>query len=181
MRYANTILVFVYLASAVLANLIIAKYGTPAVIPVCLVFIGFDLTARDSLHESWHGRGLWWKMLLLICAGSIISYLINQEAARVAIASAAAFMAAGLADTVIYWVLGEKSRLVKINGSNAVSAVVDSIMFIGIAFGLDWKVIVAQILAKIIGGAIWGYILTRYKGKGTGRKVPVNMHAEATG
>lgn len=158
------ILITLYLVAIVAANLLVAQFGPAITIFNAFVFIGLDLSTRDSLHERWQGRSLWLKMALLIGAGSILSALLNWQAAPIALASFVAFAAAGIADTAVYLMLGDKSRLVKMNGSNAVSAAVDSVIFPAIAFGLPLliPIMAGQFVAKVVGGFVWSLIL---KGK----------------
>jgi hypothetical protein len=59
-------LIALYLAAIVAANLSVAYFGPASTIVNAFLFIGLDLTARDRLHDAWHGRGLAWKMTLLI-------------------------------------------------------------------------------------------------------------------
>jgi queuosine precursor transporter len=152
-------LVSLYLIAVVIANLTVATFGPVFTPLVAFVLISFDLTARDALHEAWHRRGLWWKMAALIAAGSLLSYALNAGAGRIALASFVAFAAAGIADTLVYTALGDRSYLVKINGSNVVSAAVDSALFVGLAFGwLPW-IVLGQWVAKVAGGALWAFIL----------------------
>jgi uncharacterized PurR-regulated membrane protein YhhQ (DUF165 family) len=124
------------------------------------VFIGLDLTARDRLHEQWQGQ-LKRNMGLLILAGSAISYLLNASAGQIAVASCVAFGAAALADTAIYQALGNRERMVRVNGSNVVSAAVDSFVFPVLAFGWPplWGIVLGQFAAKVCGGFIWSLIL----------------------
>lgn len=149
-----------YLVAIVLANLSSATFGPSASIANAFLFIGLDLTARDRLHEAWRGRGLVWKMGALIAVGSFLSWVINHNAAKIAVASMLAFGFAAIVDTVIYQLLHNKAYLVKVNGSNAVSAAVDSLVFPTVAFGgfLPW-VTLGQFIAKIFGGAIWSFLL----------------------
>ena len=160
MRHKNHLLVFSYLAAIVAANLSIVYFGSSAAIWNAAILIAFDLSARDGLHEAWHGRNLWPKMLALIAAGSLLSWSLNANAGPVALASFLAFGAAGVADSLIYAALGDKSRLVKMNGSNVVSSIVDSVVFVGVA-GLPWFIVPGQIAAKIIGGFVWSVLLSR--------------------
>lgn len=157
-------MIVLYLLAVVLANLTIAYFGPIATPIVGFVCIGLDLTARDTLHERWRGNGLWPKMFALIATGSLLSFLINYDAGRIALASMLSFLFAGLADAIVYHVLGDKSRFLRINGSNVVSATVDSIAFPTIAFGtfIPW-VVVGQLVAKTFGGLVWSLILTRFK------------------
>lgn len=162
MRYHNWIFITIYLVAIVIANLTVAWFGPSVIIINAFLFIGLDLTARDKLHEAWDNKGLIWKMGLLILAGSVISYALNKDAGRIAIASFSAFALAAVADTIIYHLLRDKIRLVKVNGSNLVSAGVDSIVFPTIAFGvfMPW-IVLGQFVAKVLGGFVWSLILFR--------------------
>jgi len=154
--------VALYLVAIVLANLTVAWFGPKIVIVNAFLFIGLDLTARDYLHEAWHGIGLLWKMTLLIGAGSVISYVLNKDAAQIATASFVAFACAATADTIIYHLLKERIYLVKVNGSNIVSALVDSLIFPTLAFGVFMPLIIlGQFAAKVGGGFVWSLILRR--------------------
>lgn len=157
------ILITLYLVAIVAANLSIAAFGVQMAIVNAFVFIALDLTTRDRLHELWQGRNLWRNMALLIGSGSLLSALLNVNATPIAIASFVAFAGAGIADTLVYQALGERSRLVKMNGSNLVSAAVDSLIFPILAFGFPplWGVVTGQFAAKVLGGIIWSWVLTR--------------------
>lgn len=100
-------------------------------------------------------------MLALIAAGSLLSWFLNRNAGPIALASFVAFAGAGVADTIMYWLLGERSRLLRINGSNVVSAAVDSLLFPALAFGfpLLWGVMLGQFVAKVGGGFVWSIVL----------------------
>jgi uncharacterized PurR-regulated membrane protein YhhQ (DUF165 family) len=155
------LMVGLYLSAIVAANLLVAAYGPSVAVINAFLFIGLDITARDALHEAWKNEGLWWKMLLLIAAGSILSALFNWNAARIALASFVAFAGAGLADTAVYHALRERARLLKINGSNVVSAAVDSVLFPALAFGfpLLFDIMAGQFIAKVLGGFVWSVVL----------------------
>lgn len=154
--------IFIYLVAVVLANITVAIFGPSITVINAFLFIGLDLTARDKLHETWHNQGLWWKMTLLIATGSILSWIINRNAGQIAIASFVAFALAGIADTIIYHALKDRAYLVKINGSNVISAAVDSIVFPTLAFGslLPW-IVLGQFVAKVGGGFVWSLVLRK--------------------
>lgn len=156
-------LVGAYLAAVVIANMVIATFGASAAIVVNLAFIALDLTARDSLHDAWHGQHLWRNMLALILSGGVLSALMNASAAPIAIASCVSFLAAGFTDTLVYQWLTGRSKFVKMNGSNVFSAAVDSVVFPLLAFGWPplWGIMAGNYVAKMIGGAIWAWLLTR--------------------
>ena len=164
MRYRNYLFVSLYLIAIVLANLTVAWFGPRMVIINAFLLIGLDLTARDHLHEAWHGRGLVWKMTLLIASGSLLTWVLNRDAGQIALASFVAFSLAAIADTVTYHLLRERIYLIKINGSNVVAALVDSIAFPTLAFGalMPW-IILGQFAAKVCGGFVWSLVLKRYR------------------
>jgi uncharacterized PurR-regulated membrane protein YhhQ (DUF165 family) len=152
--------VALYLAAVVAANLSVATFGPAASILNAFLFIGLDLTLRDRLHDAWGGRQLVARMALLIAAGGAISYLLNRDAGQIAVASTVAFVVAGTLDGVTYQLLGDRARLVRINGSNVVGAAADSLIFPTIAFGGFLPLIVlGQFAAKVAGGFVWSLIL----------------------
>jgi len=153
--------IFIYLVSILAANLIITEFGPSFSIITAFVLIGLDLTVRDRLHDTWKNQGLWWKMTLLIATGSALSYLLNRNAGPIAFASFMAFAASGIADTITYHLLGQRTRLLRINGSNVVSSAVDSVIFPALAFGfpLMWMIMLGQFAAKVLGGGLWSLIL----------------------
>lgn len=158
---AEAAFVAMYLAAAVLANLVVAWLGPIATPVVAFVLVALDLVTRDALHERWRDH-LARNMFLLICAGSALTCLVNMGAARVALASTAAFAAAATADTVVYHVLRRWPRLKRVLGSNVVSAFVDSAVFPTIAFGgpILWVTLV-QWGMKVLGGYLWALLFVR--------------------
>jgi len=166
-----------YLAAIVAANLGLAWFTTvfgtePKTLAIATTFnafawIGLDLTSRDNLHEAWQGKHLWWKMLVLVYTGSLLSYLLNQDAGLIAVASFVAFLSAGATDTVVYSVarhLGY-TRWGRVQASNAFAALVDSLVFPWLAFGTVSPVVVLPMfLAKVLGGWAWALLLVRRAG-----------------
>ena len=154
--------VSIFLISIVLANLSVAYFG-PVAIPInAFVLIGLDLSLRDKLHEAWHGRYLSIKMLCLIIAAAVITYLLNRSAGRIGVASVVAFAAALAVDAGIYELLWSKKRWHKMLISNAGSAAIDSLLFPTIAFGIVMPEIIAlQFMAKFVGGALWIWVINR--------------------
>ena len=149
-----------YLAAIVAANLIITQFGPSASVLTAFLLIGLVITTRDRLHDAWYGNGLRWKMTALIAAGGLLSYLLNADAARIAVASFAAFAVSESLDAALYHYLRDRDWYVRVNGSNTLSAAADSVLFPTLAFGLflPW-VILGQFAAKVFGGAIWSWIL----------------------
>lgn len=149
-----------YLAAIVAANLAVAAYGPSITIVNAFVLIAFDLTARDYLHEQWRGNGLVWKMALLIGTGSLLAYVLNAAAGPIALASFVAFGVSGTLDGLTFHLLGDRARLVRVNGSNVIGAAADSLIFPTLAFGGFLPLIVlGQFAAKVAGGFIWSLVL----------------------
>jgi uncharacterized PurR-regulated membrane protein YhhQ (DUF165 family) len=156
------IMVIAYLVIIVLANLSIAHFGPSSSIINAFVFIGLDLILRDGLHQRWHRRNLWGKMFVLVVAGGVISYILNPATARIAIASSVAMSCAALMDAVVYSKLYRRGWLIKANASNIGGATIDSIIFPILAFGgFPVLIIIGQMAAKILGGAVWSVVLKK--------------------
>lgn len=153
------IYVIMYLAAIVAANVSVSLFGPGVTVVNAFLFIGFNLTARDRLHDAWHGRNLRRNMALLILTGAALSALFG--AGRIALASFVAFALSEAVDTAVYQMLGNRAKLVQVNGSNVVSAAVDSAVFPALAFGwpLLWLVMAGQFVAKVGGGAVWSLVI----------------------
>ena len=152
----------IYIAALVLANLLVAWLG-PWFSPInAFVLIGLDLSLRDKLHEQWQNDRLILKMGGLIIVASVVSYLLNPTAGTIALASFVAFALSMIADSIAYHFLRHKSWVIRSNGSNIAGAAVDSIAFPTIAFGnLMLEIVALQFIAKLFGGGIWLFLLTK--------------------
>jgi queuosine precursor transporter len=159
-----------YLGVIVVANLISAHYGPGASIYNAFVLVGFAITTRDFLHDAWREHRLR-NMAVLIVAGSALSYLCavtfassaapSVVVARIALASCVAFGVAESLDGIAYHVLRRREWLERSNVSNLVSATLDSVLFVTIAFGFRWPIIFGQLCAKIAGGFVWSLAYER--------------------
>lgn len=155
----EAVLVALYLGAIVAANWAVSTFGQAALPFTAFLLIPFDLVTRDVLHERWEKRELWFHMLCLVSAGSVISYALAAATPRVAIASAVAFACAGGVDAVSYHLLGHWGTAVRMNGSNAFSSVVDSIVFPLIAFSVvNPSLSAAQAASKFVGGIVWSVV-----------------------
>jgi len=152
----RTGIVIVYIAAMVTANMLVWWLG-PWWSPFnSFLLIGLDLTLRDVMHE----RFTRWHLAAVICAGGLITWVLNPGAAHIAIASASAFIAAAFADWAAYQALRNRPWLVRSNASNAVGAAVDSVLFPTLAFGVFMPAIIAlQFGAKMCGGLIWSILV----------------------
>ena len=148
--------VLVYLGAIVGANLFAATFGPSAVPIVTFTLIGLDLSLRDFLQLTLKK----WSMFAMIFIGGAISYILVPEAGIIAIASGTAFTSAALVDWTVFALLKGK-WIMRANLSNLAGAMVDSSVFITIAFGAFMpKEIGLSVISKVAGGFFWSYILS---------------------
>lgn len=144
-----------YAAAMVAANLIVAAFG-PWVMPLNGFFlIGLDLALRDWLHV----RLRMWQMGALIVSTGALTYLMNPAAQTIAIASAVSFAVAAIADWLVFLRM-PGTWFQRSASSNVAGAAVDSLLFPLIAFG-SLSVAPALLVAKIAGGTVWAWLLSR--------------------
>lgn len=128
------------------ANWAIQRFGMVPVgfglaAPAGVYFVGLAFTFRDLIHETW-GR---WGVIAAIALGAALSWAISPAFAT---ASAAAFLFSELADLAVYAPLRERHWLGAVAASNVVGLVVDSALFLGLAFGSQ-QFLVGQIVGKL--------------------------------
>lgn len=154
-------IVLLYLVVIVIANITVSIWGPSVAVLNAFLLVGFSLTSRDRLHDSWHGDKLKIKMAILIITGSAISFVLG--AGKIAIASMIAFAFSELVDATVYSKMYNKNKLYQVNMSNIASSGVDSVIFPLIAFGFPPLVVIMllQFLAKIFGGFAWSIVLAK--------------------
>tara|TARA_R110002153_G_scaffold39938_2_gene114667 strand:+ start:924 stop:1445 length:522 start_codon:yes stop_codon:yes gene_type:complete len=156
----NTLWCIAWICGVASSNVIITNYGPAYSVLTAFALIGLSITSRDFLHEAWSENGLRWKLGALISSGGALSYLIQEDAGRIALASVIAFTLSETVDSVVYQALRKRGYYTKVNGSNAVSSGVDSLLFPLLAFGgFPWLIILGQFIAKTCGGAAWALVL----------------------
>ena len=154
-RVEGYIALVLFALSIPLANWLIGNVGTkcvpdgPCLIPVApgimapsgVLMIGLALVLRDLVQRR---LGLVWS-LGAIAVGAVISWFVAPP--PLAIASAAAFLFAELADTAVYTPLQKRNLVGAVLASSVVGLIVDSIIFLQLAFGsLDY--LSGQIIGK---------------------------------
>lgn len=154
-------LIALYAAAMTLANLSIAQWG-PWVSPInAFLFIGLDLALRDLLHTRLKA----WQMGGLIIATGMLTYVLNPAAGMIAIASAVSFTGAAVVDWGVF-IKASGTWFKRSTKSNIAGAAVDSLLFPTIAFSaLMPQIVLAQFLAKVAGGAVWGLLIHKLLGK----------------
>ncbi len=154
---ATGIALALYAAVLVVANMIIGVFGPMATGIVAFFLIGFDLTLRDYLQLRLRG----WQMFALIAGSGLITYALDRASGEIAVASAASFALAGMADWFTFSRL-RGSWLRRANMSNVVGSAVDSLVFPTLAFGSLMPVVVLmQFAAKLAGGALWSMVFNK--------------------
>lgn len=160
------IIAFVAFASTIpAANWLIGNVGEcipngPCLIPVGfglmaptgVLMIGLALVLRDWLHEV---AGWRWSFVAVLMGG-VLSLFFSPPA--LAIASAAAFTIAEMADLAVYAKLRARGKHVAVMASQVVGAALDSALFVWLAFG-SFQFSAGTTLAKIYAGAAVALIM----------------------
>lgn len=145
-----------YAATIPAANWMISNVGTfcvpdgPCLIPVFpgvmapsgVLMIGLALILRDAVHEILGAR---WAVGAII-AGAILSYLLADP--FIALASLAAFAISEFSDFAVYSKLRERSKYLAMGASGIVGSIIDSVIFLWLAFG-SLAHVEGQIIGKI--------------------------------
>lgn len=155
----QAIKISLYLLAFVLANFIVLWLGSRGLIITALLLIPFDFVMRCMFHEQWKGMELIVKLGSLVAVASLLTYLINRDTQNIAIGSMCGFIAAQIAAGIFYQAFIRERYFVKVNGSDAVGIIFDSIVFQLVAFSvIDPQVTFSQTVLKIIGGLFWYWI-----------------------
>lgn len=173
MKKTAAIFLIVYAATIPLANWMISNVGAqlfpggPHTIPIGFGFnapsgvlmIGLALVSRDII-QRYAGKKY---ALVAIGIGVTISFAIAEPA--LATASAAAFLLGEIADFSIYTPLQERNIVIAVVASGVFGGIVDSFVFLQIAFGstMFWEgqVIGKAWMALAAGTIIWFIRRTR--------------------
>lgn len=135
-----------YVLTIFAANWALSTFGLIPVAPGLLapagvLFAGLSFTLRDLVQDQL-GRG--WT-IAAIFAGAVLSALLSPA---LALASGGAFLVSEAADLAVYSPLRERHWLTAVALSNTVGLVIDSALFLWLAFGsLDF--LAGQVVGKI--------------------------------
>lgn len=122
-----------YVSTIWAANWALVHYGFVSVgfglvAPAGVYFAGLALTLRDVVHRTLGVA----PVLACIALGAFASWFISPA---FAVASAIAFTASELADLAVYTPLEKRNWPTAVAASNAVGLIVDSMLFLWLAFG----------------------------------------------
>jgi uncharacterized PurR-regulated membrane protein YhhQ (DUF165 family) len=141
---------FLYLLSILLGNAFVIWFGIVTIgglsFPAGVFWIGLTFSFRDFVQRYWGDWATWVWMI----AASVITCFLNWQ---VALASVSAFLVSEGVDWYAYRVL-KKDFVWRVLISNLISCPLDSLIFVGLAFGLIWPVIGGQALLKYLSGLL---------------------------
>jgi uncharacterized PurR-regulated membrane protein YhhQ (DUF165 family) len=134
-----------YIGTIVAANWAIQAFGIVPVgfglmAPAAVYFVGLAFTFRDLTHEALGRR---W-VIVAIIAGAALSAIVSPA---FAVASGLAFLFSEMADLAVYEPLRGRNWLGAVALSNVVGLVVDSLLFLTLAFG-SLQFLPGQIVGK---------------------------------
>jgi queuosine precursor transporter len=134
-----------YLGTIVAANWAITTFGVvpvaPGVLaPAAVFFAGLAFTLRDLLQDALGKRAV----LGAIAGGALLSALFSPQ---LALASGVAFGLSELADLAVYTPLRARAWPGAVVASNVVGSIVDSVLFLSLAFG-SLNFLAGQLIGK---------------------------------
>ena len=134
-----------YIATIFAANWAITTFGLVPVgfgllAPAGVYFAGLAFTFRDLTQDALGRR---WTYAAIVVGAALSGFLSGP----LAIASGVAFLVSETADFMVYTPLRERRWLLAVGLSNAVGLVVDSALFLWLAFG-SLEFLAGQIVGK---------------------------------
>jgi uncharacterized PurR-regulated membrane protein YhhQ (DUF165 family) len=144
-QIVGAVLAVAYVLTILLANYAITHWGRapafpggPYTVPVWpgvdapsgVLFAGLAFTFRD-LTQEWLGRKV---VIAAILVGALLSWLVTSNR-DLAVASAVAFLFSELVDFAVYQPFRERRWLLAVALSNVAGLIVDSLLFLQLAFG----------------------------------------------
>lgn len=161
-RIEGGIFLVLFCLTVPVANWMIGHVGTvcapngPCLIPVApglmapsgVLMIGIALVLRDLVQRR---LGFWFAVAAILI-GAGLSWMVAPVA--LVVASASAFLLSEFADLVVYTPLARKRLIAAVVASSMVGLVVDSIVFLWLAFGS------LEFLAGQVVGKAWMVLLS---------------------
>jgi queuosine precursor transporter len=130
----------VYAANWLIITVGVVPVGFGLYAPAGVYAAGLVFTLRDLLHER-AGR---WAALAAVLLGAALSASLSGP---LALASGVAFLVSELADLAVYEPVRRRGWLLAVAASNAVGLVVDSALFLWLAFG-SLEFLAGQVVGK---------------------------------
>jgi uncharacterized PurR-regulated membrane protein YhhQ (DUF165 family) len=163
-----------YIAAVVLANLLIEWFGiidfAPGALqleaPAAVLFVGVALVARDILHQA---AGLIW-VCGAIAIGTVLSAVLADP--KIAFASGLAFVASELWDLIVYQGLRHRGWAVAALVSSYLAAVVDSVLFLALAYNGSMRFLPGQLVGKFVAITVFVLVASRLRPLWSPRPAP---------
>jgi len=131
----------IFAANLAITALGIVPVGFGLMAPAGVYFAGLAFSLRDALQETLGRR---W-VIAAILIGALVSAGLS---AQLALASGLAFLVSELADFMVYTPLRQRTWLGAVVASNTVGTIVDSALFLWLAFG-SLEFLAGQIVGKL--------------------------------
>lgn len=142
MKWLGIIAAVLYVGTVWAANYAVQHWGIVPVgfglhAPAGVYFVGLAFTLRDIVHRI-YGRAV---VIGAIVAGAALSYWVSNTVTipgghvNLALASGLAFLLSETADLSVYEPLRKRGWLPAVAASNVVGLVIDSTLFLWLAFG----------------------------------------------
>lgn len=153
-RFTGPAALTAYAASIAAANYLTTRYGMVHVAPGLMTTAGTfaaggALLLRDAVQDT---LGRAW-VLVGIAAGAVLTLATSPA---LAIASAAAFLAAELADMGVYTPLRSRGWARAVVASNVAGAIVDTLLFLWLA---GFPITTAVVGGQLVGKLAWATLL----------------------
>ena len=156
----------IYISSVLIANYT-AVWFLPlpvfGLVAVGTLIFGATFTARDYVHKL--GRLRVYLMIGIAALASVVLAMTGPVDWRIIAASVLAIGLSETADTEVFEKLLDKSWLIRVSGSNAVSIPIDSIIFNLVAFAgvFTLPVLVAIVFGEIVVKMLTGFGLALWR------------------
>ncbi|EJW89156.1 membrane protein containing DUF165 [gut metagenome] len=124
--------------------------------PSAVLLAGFALVLRDAV-QSLLGKS--WTLLAIVMGAAISGFLSDPV---IVVGSTCAFLFSELADFAVYTPLRERHLSAAIVASGLVGSIVDSFIFLSLAFG-SLEFVIGQVIGKFWMSLIAGGILIMYR------------------
>lgn len=160
-----------YILTIFAANWAISRFGNVPVgfglmAPAGVYFAGLAFTLRDLTQESLGRR---WTVVAIL-AGAVLSATVSPT---FALASGVAFLFSELADFAVYTPMRARHWLGAVLASNTVGLVVDSVLFLSLAFG-SLEFLTGQVVGKAWMTLLAILLLTLWR-RGRTQSVPTSI------
>jgi len=131
---------YLYVFSIIFGNLLVSYFGIihfmGLMFPAGALAIGITFSLRDFVQKEF-GHKVWYFMISSAIITALLSFILSDlpiSPWKVALASSVAFIVSEFIDWLVY-TISKKDITFRIVVSNLFSTPIDSILFVGIAFG----------------------------------------------